>query len=202
MSSPPSKPRRRVSTPEGGHRPLWRVFPWDPGARGGARFSPSFLPKSTGRGRFDLPRTLSDVLYLAETPDHAVGEALQPWRNRSLKPYHLIRAGLPLALVEVTLPMASVGKLADLCDPAHLAETGPPPDRAASRLRERTQPLAWEAWEAGHHGLRWWSSFWGDWHTVVLFTARMPEGLRFGAPVTLGPDHPAVTGAADLLGMS
>ena len=43
--------------------------------------------------------------------------------------------------------------------------------------------------------------FWGDWHTVVLFTARMSGGLRFGAPEVLTVSHPAVAKAADLLGM-
>ena len=73
--------------------PGWRVFPWHAGAVPGSRFSPSHVPEPTGRGRFDLPRDLSPVLYVAATPDHAVGELLQPWRGHPLEPSHLTRAG-------------------------------------------------------------------------------------------------------------
>lgn len=191
-----------MSTPEPGPRSCWRVFPWDAGATQGARFSPSHVPEPTGRGRFDLPRDLSPVLYLAETGSHAVGEMLQAWRGQTIRDAHLTRAGLRLAMAEVRVPAASARKLADLCDPAHLAATGTAPDITASRSRQRTRPIARAAWDAGHHGIRWWSSFWGDWHTVVLFTRRLGNGLRFGEPEVLTLDHPAVREAADLLGMA
>ncbi|GMV05914.1 MAG: hypothetical protein AMXMBFR53_21910 [Gemmatimonadota bacterium] len=180
----------------------WRVFPWRSGAAPGERFSPSHIPEPTGRGRFDLPRELSPVLYLAETPDHAVGEALQAWRARPLEPAHLLRAGLPLALVVVVVPAASSARLADLCEAAYLNARAVAPDTTASRLRERTQQVARAAWDRGHHGLRWWSTFWGDWHTVVLFTARVDRVVRYGDPVALSVDHPAVLDAAGLLGMA
>ena len=141
------------------------------------------------------------MLYVAETPDHAVGELLQPWRGRRLEPSHLTRAGLPLAIVELNVPSGSARKLADLCDASRLAATVTRPDATASRARGITQPIARAAWEAGHHGLRWWSSFWGDWHTTVLFTARIAGDLRFGDPEVLTADHPAVAEAASLLGM-
>ena len=182
--------------------PCWRVFPWHPRVASGTRFSPSHVPEPTGRGRFDLPRDLSPVLYMAETADHAVAEMLQPWRGRHLEPFHLTRAGLPLALVEAHVPPASARNLSDLCDASHLAAAGIPPDRTASRIRDLTQAIARIAWDAGHHGLRWWSSFWGDWHTIVLFTARLPADLRFGEPEVLTVDHPRVAEAAHLLGMT
>ncbi len=177
------------------------MFPWDSDATPGERFSPSHVPVPTGRGRFDIPRGLSSVLYAAETPDHAVAEALQPWRGRTLKPFHLLRAGFPLALVEVGVPSASARRLADLCDPTFLSARAVAPDTTASRFRGLTQPMARAAWEAGFHGLRWWSSFWGDWHTVVLFASRVSRGLGFGEPEPLTLDHPAVARAAELLGM-
>jgi hypothetical protein len=127
---------------------------------------------------------------------------LQAWRGQKIRDAHLTRAGLRLAMVEVRLPATSARKLADLCDPAHLAATGTAPDTTASRSRQRTQPIARAAWDAGHHGIRWWSSFWGDWHTVVLFTRRLGNGLRFGEPEVLTLGHPAVREAADLLGMA
>lgn len=141
------------------------------------------------------------MLYAAQTPDHAVGEMLQPWRGRRLEPFHLTRANLPLAIVELEVPPVSGRRLADLCDASYLAGAGVAPDATASRLRTLTQPVARAAWAAGHHGLRWWSSFWGDWHTIVLFTARIAEDLRPGAPVVLTVDHPAAVRAAVLLGM-
>lgn len=131
-----------------------------------------------------------------------MGEALQAWRGRPLEPAHLLRAELPLALVEVLLPAATSPRLADLCDAAYLHGAALAPDATASRLRERTQPVARTAWDAGHDGLRWWSNFWGDWHTVVLFTARVGGRLRYGAPVALDVGHPAVLDAATLLGMA
>jgi hypothetical protein len=103
--------------------------------------------------------------------------------------------------VEVSLPRKSSRSLADLCEAGFLADSRIRPDITASRHRHLTQPVARAVWDAGHHGLRWWSSFWGDWHTVVLFEARLPGGIRFGEPEILGVDHPAVETAADLLGM-
>lgn len=131
-----------------------------------------------------------------------MGESLQAWRGRPLQAGHLVRAGLPLALTEVRVPDAFLARLADLCDPAYLATAEVRPDTTASRRREPTQSVARAAWEAGYHGLRCWSSFWGDWHTVVLFMARAHPSLRFGPPEPLDVDHPAVSTAAALLGMA
>lgn len=183
---------------------LWRVFPWDPVADPGAPFSPGFVPDPTGRGRFDLPSRLSPVLYLAESPAHAVAELIHPWRGRSIDERHLTRGGRRLAAVEVRWsPMSP--SLVDLCDPATLARLAVAPDRVASRRRAVTQPIARRAWDAGAAGLRWWSRFWGDWHTTVVFTARTedpPGALSFGEPVLLALDAPAVAEATEALGIS
>jgi hypothetical protein len=156
---------------------------------------------ATGRGRFDIPRRLSSTLYLAESPEHAVGEVIQPWRGQRIGAPHLERAGLRLALVDVTLPSDVQSRLFDLCDPGMLEAEKIAPDQIASRRRDTTQPLARQIWNTGAAGLRWWSSFWGDWHTTVLFTARTEQRLEFGDPVLLTPDHPAVQEAAGLLGI-
>lgn len=181
---------------------LWRAFPWDPGARVGAPFSPSFTPRPTGRGRFDLPLGTSPTLYLAESPEHAIGEMIQPWRGRTVGPRHLERAGHALALVAVHI-VALERAIADLCDPSALGAFPAPPDRVASRRRSVTQPIARSVWDAGHVGLRWWSSFWGDWHTVVLFPARLTGRARldFGEPTRLTLETPALVDAARLLGI-
>ena len=191
-----------MSSPEAAGVERWRVFPWDRHAAPGARFSPSYVPSTTGRGRFDLPRALSDVLYLADSPDHAVGETIQPWRGQRIGLPHLSRAGFPLALVKVTLSQKLLSSLFDLCDPQALVAADISPDVTASRHRGNTQPLARQIWMAGASGLRWWSGFWGDWHTTVLFTARTDGHLEFGDPIPLTPAHQGVVGAADLLGIS
>ncbi|NNF38408.1 MAG: RES family NAD+ phosphorylase [Gemmatimonadetes bacterium] len=188
---------------------LWRVFPWDPRAADGVPFSPSFVPQASGHGRFDLPHGLSPVAYLAESPAHAVSELIHPWRGRAIDDRHLTRAGLRLAVVEARFDSGDA-HLADLCDPETLARLDLAPDRVASRRRPVTQPIARRVWDSGAAGLRWWSRFWGDWHTTVVFTRRVEAGaerppapaLTFGDPTPLAIDHPAVEQAADALGIA
>ena len=179
----------------------WRVFPWDRDRPDGAAFSPSHIPRTTGCGRFDLPVACSPVLYLAESPEHAVAEALQPWRNRPLRRAHLRRAGHPLALVDVQLGAEEATGIVDLCDPVTLRRRRLRPDRIASRHRRTTQPIAASIWDSGRDGLRWWSSFRGDWHGVILFTARVNGSMHFGEPQEIGGDTPALREAASALGM-
>ena len=167
----------------------------------GRLFSPSHIPPTTGRGRFDLPAACSPVLYVAESPEHAIAEAIQPWRNRPLRRPHLVRAGRPLALVGVHVAPEAASDLADLCDPRVLGRFGLGADRVASPHRRRTQAIAAAVWDRGHSGLRWWSGFRGDWHGVVLFTARMKARMRFGSPEVLSAENPALEEAAAALGM-
>lgn len=168
----------------------------------GRLFSPSHIPPATGRGRFDLPAACSPVFYVAESPEHAIAEAIQPWRNRPLRRPHLVRAGRPLALVAVHVASEATSDLADLCDPRVLGRFGLGADRVASRRRRRTQAIAAAVWDRGHAGLRSWSAFRGDWHGVVLFTARMKARMRFGSPEVLSAENPALEEAAAALGMS
>ena len=181
---------------------FWRVIPWDPDVSEGRLFSPSYIAPTTGRGRFDLPVACSPVLYAAESPEHAVAEAIQPWRNRPLRPPHLLRAGRPLALVGVEMAPEKASELADLCDPGTLGRLGVSADRVVSRHRRRTQSIAASVWDRGHAGLRWWSSFRGDWRGVVLFTVRVERSVRFGRPEVLSAGTPALREAAAALGMT
>lgn len=181
---------------------LHRVFPWDPAASPYAPFSPEHVPPTTGRGRFDLRRSASSVLYAAEVPEHAVAEFIQPWRGREFGPDCLELGGHPIALVRVGVDADTHPRLIDLCDPGSLVSMGCPPDLIASRHRDVTQPIADGVWDAGHAGLRWWSSFWGDWHTVVLFMARLEGRVTFGEPEPLTLESPALRTAADLLGVT
>lgn len=140
------------------------------------------------------------MAYLAASPEHAVAEVIQPWRGGRIGPAHLRRAGLPLGLVRVTLASRSAS-LADLCRAEVLLRLAAEPDRTASRDRAITQAIARRIWDDGYAGLRWWSSFRGDWHTYVLFMERVDGAVRFEVPEVLEPDHPAVRSGAEMLGI-
>lgn len=181
---------------------LWRVFPWDPDAAPGDPFSPQFTVPAVRQvhGRFDLGT--STVVYLAESPEHAVAEILRPFTGRPLQPAHLRGAGRSLALVPVSLSAGVRSGIADLTDPHVLAERDIRPDTLASRDRARTQAISRALHGAGLTGFRWWSALHGDWHAVLLFVDRLPtDGLAYGAPETLTMDHRAVVEAARALNM-
>jgi hypothetical protein len=181
---------------------LWRVFPWDPRAVDGAPFSPSHLPPQSGQGRFDLDLGENpSTWYFAETPDHAVAERIQDLRNRTLFEEALFEHGHRLALVAVEAPRDPAP--ADLCDPVVLAKLGIAPDRLAYRDRDVTRSIATRLHAGGAaSGLRWWSAFFGEWHTIALFSDRLRKGeLVFGEPETLRLDTPAVVAAASALGI-
>ena len=92
--------------------------------------------------------------------------------------------------------------IADLCDPLALRSLGIAPDRVAARDREATQAIAALVAETGASGLRWWSAFFGEWHTLALFIDRLPSGaLTFGAPRVLELGDPHLATAAVALGM-
>jgi hypothetical protein len=173
---------------------LYRVFPWDPAAPQGESFAPDFVPSHQGSGRFDLREDA--VLYLGESPEHAVAETLQSFRGRPFREGMLRRFGHPLALVEVNVPDDVAKHIVDLDDPAQLARLGLRPSTVASDDRRRTGRIATVVHESGATGLRWWSKLSGDWHGVVLFLARAPlSRLVLGKPELLTPTHPAVVQA-------
>ncbi|HEX8395270.1 MAG TPA: RES family NAD+ phosphorylase [Longimicrobium sp.] len=183
---------------------LWRVFPWDPGAAEGERFSATFVPGGQGRSRFDLPGNPLGVLYLAESEEHAVAEMIQGFRN-SRDPINeddLTAWGHTYALVPVTVDSFVWPRIIDLCDPSVLQDVGVTADLPAARTRTTTQAISATLHARGHAGLRWWSAFWGEWHTVVLFRDQVPpRALIYGSPVPLHPAHPAVAEASRLLGI-
>lgn len=177
---------------------LWRVFPWDERAEDGAPFSARFVPPGQGSGRFDLPAT--PVLYAAEAPDHAVAEKIQRFRGQDLADYDLTEWQRPISLAELELPAGAAERIADLCDPALLARHAIRPDEIAAHALRTSQAVAARVYELGHSGLRWWSAFRGEWHTVVLFLDRVPiERVAFSTPTPLTTAHPAVRQAADAL---
>jgi hypothetical protein len=177
------------------------VHPWDPAAPPDAPFSPRYVPSGQGSGRFDLPGATSGVLYLAETPEHAVAERIQHYRGQVLEDDDVFAARTRLAIVPVVLSAAVRDRIADLCDPAVLVRLGVGADETASRHREKTQQISGLVYERRHTGLRWWSAFFGDWHTVVLFRDRVKGGLAYGTPEAITLEHPALRDAASLLGV-
>lgn len=181
---------------------FWRVFPWDPAAGPGAPFSARYVvPAERQRhGRFDLGS--SPVLYLAESPEHAVAELLRPFTGRCLSDAQLVNAGHPLALVEVRLDPGVASRLADLTDPAVLVACDIRPDQLASRNRMLTQAVSKSLFDRGLPGFRWWSALHGDWHAVLLFLTRIsPVEMSYGNPEPLRVSHPAVVAAAGELRM-
>lgn len=181
---------------------LWRAFPWDPEAETGRPFSPSYVHPAQGQGRFDMPGAPGGVLYLAETPEHAVAELIQQYRGRRLAANHLRVAGHSLALVSVHLPDPVRSDIIDLCDPEVLVRIRIRPDQLASRDRHLTQRIAAEIHANDKAGLRWWSALTGDWHTVVVFRDRIRSARpRYGTPEPLALDHAAVREATAALGI-
>lgn len=185
-----------------GTAPLWRVFPWDPAAAEGDRFSAAFVPRSRGKGRFDLVANTAGVLYLSETPEHAIAENLQKFRNQDepLEDDDLIAWGNRLALLPISLDPDVWSGIADLCDPDVLAEYQIHPDDSAARNRVTSQAIATRLFEKAYAGLRWWSVFFGEWHTVVLFRERVARGsLVYGRPRPLSLSDPDLLAATRLL---
>lgn len=184
----------------------WRCFPWNPAAPEGAPYSPSYLTPGQTVGRFDL-HDRPPVRYLAESPEHALGEVLSPFRGTEFQPAYLRQSGYPLALVEVTLTATLAGRIVDLTDPAVLTHWNIRPDDLAHHDRRVTQAIARRLHDGGTRrrgpaGLRWWSALTGGWHTTVVFTDRERKGeLRFGLPHPVAPDDPAVARTAALLGI-
>ncbi len=187
-------------------RTVWRCFPWDPSAHDGSLFSSSYLVPGQTVGRFDL-HDRPPVRYLAESPEHAIGEALSPFRGTRFLPAYLRQSGNPLALAPVTLSPALVARIPDCTDPAVLATLGIRPDELTHHDRAITQAIARRIHGLGETndrpaGLRWWSALTGAWHTVVLFTDREGPGeVRFGAPRALAVDEAEVVRALKVLGI-
>lgn len=181
---------------------LWRVFPWDPDAAPGTPFSATATPKGQGSGRFDVPH-LTPVRYLAESPEHAVGERIQTLRGQRVTDADLLWHGRRLALVGATLTCSPAdGGIVDLCDPQALIRFDCRPDLLASRDRRRTQAIAERLYAAGTTGFRWWSSVAGDWHATILFANRVAAGaLVWDDPQPLSVQHDAVRAAAAILGI-
>lgn len=145
--------------------------------------------------------------YLAESPEHAIGEVLSPFRGTTFLPAYLRQQGHDLALVDVTISPPLVARIADCTNPETLIALGLRPDDLAHHDRTVTQAVAHRLHRTTQQGieyagLRWWSALTGAWHTNVLFTDReQVSEVTFGAPQLLRKDDPALVRALSLLGI-
>jgi hypothetical protein len=157
-------------------------------------------------GRFDL-QDRPPVRYLAEAPEHAIGEVLSPFRGTDFHSAYLRQGGRQLALVAVTLSPSLVARILDCTDPVVLSALELRPDELAHHDRTLTQAIARRLHARGRAtgepaGLRWWSALTGAWHTTVVFTDRERAGeVGFGAPRHLQLTDPAVMRALAVLGI-
>jgi RES domain len=203
-------PRRSIA-----HGVLWRTFPWDRSAPEGAPFScRSVAPGHTQNyGRFDL-HGQPPVLYLAQTPAHALAEVLRGLKQHPADPFdparHCIdpadlRSGpYPRAIVGARLPAHVADAVPDLCRGDELARFGVRADELCSRDRRVTQAAARRihAHPDAVPGFCWWSALHGDWHVAVLFLDRVGmDEIELGAPEVLTMGHAAVAEAAEVLGL-
>lgn len=168
----------------------------------GDPFSASYLATGQSVGRFDLHDD-PPVRYLAESPEHAIGEVLAPFRGTQFRPAYLRQQGHALALVEVTLGTSLAARIIDCTDPEALSAHGLRPDELAHHDRVRTQRIARRLHDDGDAaGLRWWSALTGAWHSVVVFTDReLPSDVAFGPPREVAPDDDDLGRAFEMLGI-
>lgn len=179
--------------------PVWRAFPWNPAAAEGGPFSAAFVSGGQGAGRFDLPTQTAGVIYFAESPAHALGEKIQDLRFQTMEDADLFEHDFRYGLVSIDLDPAIHDGVVDLCDPLQLAEFGIYPDHLAAMNRQTTQRIAAQLHSNGKAGLRWWSAFFGEWHTIVLFRDRLRQELTYHVPQHINIQHPDLAEAARLL---
>jgi hypothetical protein len=157
-------------------------------------------------GRFDL-HDRPPVRYLAESPEHALGEALGAFRGTHFHVSYLKQGGHQLALVEVTLAPSLVRRIADCTDPAVLGRLGLRPDELAHHGRTVTQSIARRLHDVGMEtgspaGLRWWSALTGAWHTTIVFLDREHPGeVAFGEPRSVHPTDAELVRSLTVLGI-
>ena len=194
------------------HGVLWRAFPWDRTAPEGGPFSVRSVapPHLHNYGLFDL-HGRPPVLYLAQTPAHAVAEVLRGLKHDPADPLRhqltdadLTGAGHPRALVSARLPGDLADRVPDFACGETLEHFGVRADELSSRDRRVTQAASRRIHQHRDAvpGFCWWSAFHGDWHVLLLYLDRVAlDKLAWGAPEVLTVAHPAVREAAEALGL-
>lgn len=178
---------------------LFRVAALDARARPHEAGGAAWFPRPfQGAGRHDNP-ALYGCLYASLEPLSAVVESLAMFRGAGrLHASLLVRAGRPLALVELALPADLA--LVDLDDPRLLHRARLRPSGVATRDRGATHALAARFFVDGAAGLRWWSTLEGSWINATLFDRAAPA-LSVGSVRELSLEDPLVHAAAEFLGL-
>jgi hypothetical protein len=179
---------------------LWRVLPWDPAARARDRGGPLYVPRVfQGQGRHDNPDRYG-CLYATVEAVSGVAERLAPFRGGDLVEGMLEVDRTGLAVIPLDLP--DDAELVDLDEPRVLRRERLRPSQVATRRRTTTQAYAERLYDTHPEasGIRWWSTLESSWINVTLFD-RAVRRLRAGAPEPLTLEHPAVTEAAEFLGL-
>lgn len=159
------------------------------------------MPRSRqGSGRHDNPDVYG-ALYASRSPVGAVAERIQGLRGQRLAKGDLARAdGSPYVLAN--LDNAGIEPVVDLDDPGELVRRSLRPSGVATRHRRSTQRIARAIYDEGAVGLGWWSTLEASWPNVTFFVASSrPRALTVTGLEELTLQHPAVTGAADALGI-
>lgn len=180
---------------------IWRVFPWDPLAAPNEPGGALLFPRSfQGVGRHDNPRRYG-CLYGSLHPASGVAEILAQFRGEPLREAMLSVGHVPLALAQLELP--DEAELIDLDEPRVLQRERLRPSEVATRDRDATQAYAERLYDSrpGTAGLRWWSTLESSWINVTLFDRAEPAAGP-EKPEPLGLEHPAVTEAAQMLGLA
>jgi hypothetical protein len=179
---------------------LFRVFPSIPGVRPNDPGGPLHVPLfDQGGGRHDNPDHYG-VLYLSRVPASPVAEKLRDYRGRGLADTDLFDEGSRLALARID--EGALTELLDLDDPANLVARGLRPSGVATRHRRPTRRMALGLYDEGVAGFEWWSAIEASWINVTLFDDRVAGRLEVvGDPELLTLDHPAVSEAAEAVGV-
>lgn len=158
-----------------------------------------------GRGRFDNPRHYA-ALYLARTPEAAVGETYGGWPAWTQSMFTRPKDGLVRVLA--TCEIEDEHRLADLDDCFVLDPLALRPSDVVRRNPDLTQEVALRLWaergRSGQHGIAWWSYWRAEWRPAMLWSASL-RASRWFPQVTavavepLSLDHPAITVAAEVL---
>ncbi|WP_427131138.1 RES domain-containing protein [Pseudarthrobacter sp. S9] len=174
---------------------LWRVLNWSPSAASSAdNGHPLFVWPDQGAGRVDDPDGDYLVLYLGDSPEGAIAEALgsfPTWSQAILDCPPAAPADSVKALVQNNCEL----DILDLDDPYELVQRGMRPSQVVTRSRTVTQVWARGIYESGDYaGVSWWPYYNPDWASLGLWALSGLSVVR--EPEVLSLDHPALRDAA------
>jgi hypothetical protein len=154
-----------------------------------------YIPPAQNGGRIDNPATYR-VLYVADQPEAAVGEAFAAFSMWS-DPMFYGPPSAPGSLRRLAEFEIDPGRCLDLDDGATLAARGIRPSEVVTRQRRITRGWASRIYSEGKHsGVSWWSYHNPEWTVRGLWDTSgvAPIGVE-----DLERGHPAVQKAREFL---